>query len=410
MPRIFARKVPDPAATPVRKKPSLDFSVTGLVYSCMMMFMGLAAINSQANLLFGVFGLMIGVLLVSGWMSKTVLKRLQVHREMPESASVGQPTTIIYHFRNDKRFWPSLSVALGELDGCEGFSRQPFTYLLHAAAKMSASVPTEVIPKRRGLHILDAHQVSTSFPFGFIKRAVIRRERESLLIHPAIAEVDPKLLTLARSAEKTGATMRPRKGGADEFYGLKEYRRGENTRMIYWRRSARTGTLVSKEMTQVAPPRLLLLVDTYLEQRSTQRLSQVERTIAMAASLASHALEKGLTVGLYAWSDRWVGLAAGRGKRHRRDVLGLLARLPLNTEKRANALIDAGRELMEPGTTMVLLTPEDLTLGLADAARGSMLVISAASEQSRRWFRFGSGVDFDHCMPPDQEPKSHPNS
>ena len=52
----------DPTRTPVRRKPSLDFSVTGLVYCSMMMFMGLAAINSQANLLFGVFGLMIGIL------------------------------------------------------------------------------------------------------------------------------------------------------------------------------------------------------------------------------------------------------------------------------------------------------------------------------------------------------------
>ena len=42
----------------------------------MMMFMGLAAMNSQANLLFGVFGLMIGILLVSGVISRIVLRAL----------------------------------------------------------------------------------------------------------------------------------------------------------------------------------------------------------------------------------------------------------------------------------------------------------------------------------------------
>jgi hypothetical protein len=47
-------------ATVMHRKPSLDFSITGLVYCSMMMFMGLAAMNSQASLLFGVFGLMIG--------------------------------------------------------------------------------------------------------------------------------------------------------------------------------------------------------------------------------------------------------------------------------------------------------------------------------------------------------------
>src|SRR3954451_3154248 len=94
--------------TPVRRKPSLDFSLTGLVFCSMMMFMGLAAINSQANLLFGVFGLMIGVLLVSGTISKLVLRRLSVQRVLPETAVVGRPATLSYEFGNSKRFWPSL--------------------------------------------------------------------------------------------------------------------------------------------------------------------------------------------------------------------------------------------------------------------------------------------------------------
>src|SRR5438270_9908990 len=128
---MFFRRPPPSShyliATPVRRRPSLDFSLTGLVFCSMMMFMGLAAINSQANLLFGVFGLMIGVLLVSGWISRRVLKRLVVHRIMPETAVVGQPTTLTYEFTNTKKVWPSLSVSLGELDGTEAFTKQPFS-------------------------------------------------------------------------------------------------------------------------------------------------------------------------------------------------------------------------------------------------------------------------------------------
>ena len=108
-----------PASTEVRRRPSLDFSVTGLVYCSMMMFMGLAAINSQANLLFGVFGLMIGVLFVAVIVSRVVLRRMDLERVLPELAIVGQPTTIGYRFVNNKKFWPTLSVTLGELDGAD---------------------------------------------------------------------------------------------------------------------------------------------------------------------------------------------------------------------------------------------------------------------------------------------------
>src|SRR6185437_662133 len=99
-------------ATVVERLKRLDFSLTGLVYCSMMMFMGLAAMNSQASLLFGVFGLMIGILLVAGVISKMVLRGLHLHRILPELAVVGQPTTVIYEFTNAKRFWPSLSVSL----------------------------------------------------------------------------------------------------------------------------------------------------------------------------------------------------------------------------------------------------------------------------------------------------------
>src|SRR5438046_2924180 len=93
-------------ATVIHEKPSLDFSLTGLVYCSMMMFMGLAAMNSQASLLFGVFGLMIGILLVSGFISKMVLRRLGIHRLLPELAVVGQSTTVTYEFTNANRYWP----------------------------------------------------------------------------------------------------------------------------------------------------------------------------------------------------------------------------------------------------------------------------------------------------------------
>ncbi|MBC8106137.1 MAG: DUF58 domain-containing protein [Anaerolineae bacterium] len=395
-----------PHATVVRRRPSLDFSITGLIYCALMMFMGLAAINSQANLLFGVFGLMFGILLISISISRIVLRRLTMNRGLPESAIVGLPAIITYELRNEKRYWASFSVTVAELDGGEAFTKQPQAYMLHAAPRTAAIIPSQVTPKRRGLHVMDRFQLSTSFPFGFIKRANERKHHESIVIYPALAEVDPKLLQLMRSAESTGATMRPRRGGNDEFYGLKEFRAGENSRYIYWRRSARTGTLVSKEMTHVSPPRIVILVDTFIPQseRKTARHAATERSIAMAASLASHALEQGLTVGLVCWSGEWVKMKPARGKRHRRDVLAVLSRLPLNTQHDSQQLLAAALELQDSGTTLAMFSPIDATAPGSRSA-GALIVIPAESLQSRRWFRFNPIVDFNHCMPAEQEPE-----
>ena len=406
-------------ATEIHRKPKLDFSLTGLIYSSMMMFMGLAAINSQANLLFGVFGLMIGTLLVSWIISRIVLRKLSLHRILPELAMVGQPTTVSYEFTNNKRFWPTLSLTLAELDGTEAFTHQLHAYLLHVAAGMTAVVATQGVPKRRGLHHMNRYQIFTSFPFGFIKRAMINEQKDAMLVYPALAQVDAKVLSMCRSADSTGSVMRPRPGGTDEFYGVKEYRQGSNPRLIYWRRSARTGVLVAKEMTQVSPPRLMILIDTYCPLRTVDAHAEIERCIAMAASLTSQALEAGLSVGLLAWTGDgsagdaagdigggWNNIAPARGKRHRRDLLAQLARLPLNTQQSTAELLVASTNLVEVSATPVLITSGEVHVTLGDHLRSGLVVLTSTAPQVRRWFRFPDDVDFAKCMPADQEPKA----
>lgn len=395
----------DSPVTLVRRKPSLDFSVTGLIFCSMMMFMGLAAINSQANLLFGVFGLMIGILMVTIAINWVVPRRLEIHRILPENGVVGEPLAVRYEIKNKKRFWPALSITIAELDGVDAFAKQPHAYLLHVAAKNTATIPAELLPRRRGLHQLDRFQVSSSFPFGFIKRAVEREESDRLLIYPPVAHISNRLMQMMQSSESSGSSMRPRRGGADEFYGLKEYRLGENPRYIYWRRSARTGTLVSREMTHVSPPRLMLLVDTFLgDNPLPQRRADVERTIGMAASIVDQALAAGMTLGMVARGTNWIHISPSRGKRHRRDLLATLSQLPPNPAYDYHMLLDASfADQAQSGGTTVLVTPIDVRISLGEHARGNSVVVSPANPMTRSWFTFDPRVDFDQMSPNEPE-------
>jgi uncharacterized protein (DUF58 family) len=388
--------------TVVYRKPSIDFSLTGLIYCSMMMFMGLAAVNTQANLLFAVFGLMIGVLLISMAVCRLVLTKLKVQRVLPDHAVVGQPTTLQYEFHNSKRFWPSLSVTLAELDGAQAFARQPHAYMLHAAPKMTATVPAKVIPERRGLYRLGSYQISTSFPFGFIKRAFLRKQEDTILIYPALGDVSPRLLSLCRSAERTGANRKPRVGGSDEFYGVKEFRAGENPRWIHWKRSAHSGQLVVREMAQISPPRLVILLDTHVQRMTLEEQVKTEKSIARAASLARAAMDSGMAVGLCVWSGQWIVMNPQRGKQHCREILATLANLPTNSSAMLGQLFEESSGMSRNEVTTILFTPQDVQIGLAERIRGSMLVVSADSKEAGSWFHFDESIDFSRCIPDGQ--------
>jgi len=394
--------------TPVRRQPAFDFSVTGLIYCATMMLMGVAAINGQVNLLFGIFGLMCGTLLVSILICRMVLARLTATRRIPEQCFVGRPATIVYQIKNRKRIWPSLSVTLTELEGNEAFEAQPTAYMLHAAAGMTATVPVTLMPKRRGRYGLGAYQMATSFPFGFVKRAIRRSEADVVLICPALGRASKKLLGLCRCDNRADAPVRPRRGGEDEFYGVKEHRPGNNPRWIYWRRSARTpGVMVSKEMTQVAPPRLLLLVDTFLRQDDLAEQAAVEKTLAMAATLGAEALDQGLSVGLCAWGGGdWTAVGIQQGKRQRRDLLAAIACLPRNTTVESAALLDSASRMVKGDTTAVLFTPRQTAVSLADRLSGSLVVVPATAPWTGAWFTFDPAIDFSRCVPLDSATKT----
>jgi uncharacterized protein (DUF58 family) len=387
----------------VRRYKSFRFTVTGIVFAIMMSFMGLAGQTTQANLLVAVFGIMAGILLLCWFFGGRMLRGLSVQRVLPEHGVVGQPILIQYEMRNQKRIWPAMALNISEVDGVSAFYRQPRGFVLHLTGNGTASTVATVLVKRRGVYHLDRLQISSSFPFGFIKQAVNKRLKESVLIYPPIGQVDQHLVRMCRPTESAGTRMRPLRGGTDEFYGVKEYRAGENPRWIYWRRSARTGTLVTKEMSHVSPPRLLLLVDTHDVLGTVESRSQVERVIAMAASLASSALDQGVSVGLVAWSDEWMQIVPNRGKRHRRDLLTGLARLPANDQHSQDLLIEEGVRQIKSGTTAVLLTAAPKRQSLADSARGRTLVLSPGDPRVWKMFNFEKTVDFFACGPVDQQ-------
>jgi uncharacterized protein (DUF58 family) len=370
--------------------------------------MGVAAANTQANILFAVFGLMLGMFLASGVLGSLVLKKLVVTRALPGQMVAGQSASLVYECANRKRFWPTMSVRISEVDAGSIFRRKPLAYLPHLAARSQTSITIDLTPRCRGVLKLDAIDISTGYPLGFAVRTHTVGQRESMVVFPALGRVDDRLMRMCRAADASGATMRPRGGGQDEFYGVQEFRTGQNPRWIYWRRSARTGVLVSREMTHVSPPRIVVLVDTQQTPGGADATS-VERTIAMAATLANSALEQGLSVGLAAphpggqadseHIDDWVMIAPTRGKRHRLDLLAALARLPVNSDLPAERLIEVARDLTSGGTTAVLLTPRQLEIHLADRVRGSMLVIQTNSTQAADWFHFDPGIQFEAMRP-----------
>ena len=95
---------------PAAPRRGTRFTLGGGIFVIISLLIGAAAVQSQANLLFLLFGLTVGSLVVAYLLGWIVLRGVWVQRILPGGVNVGHPVEILYRLHNRKRLWRSFSI------------------------------------------------------------------------------------------------------------------------------------------------------------------------------------------------------------------------------------------------------------------------------------------------------------
>ncbi|MCC6675563.1 MAG: DUF58 domain-containing protein [Phycisphaerales bacterium] len=295
---------PDPARVPLRVvRRRYHLHVPGVVYVLTTFLMSIGAINSQNNLLFWAFGLAVTALIVSGILSGSALMGLELSRDAIAEAAVGEPLIVRYHLRNRNRFIPAFGLTILEIDRAPRRARKP-TWPAHTApprafiaelgAGRTISVEALAPATRRGAATFSQVIVSTTFPFGLTRKSITFAGPASAIIRPARLNLREGLIsTLVRKGQEVGATRAVSPLG-DEFFTLREYRPGDNTRAVAWRATARAGEWRIRAHSVPGPRRLWIGIDALAPDGD-----RAEAAISLAAALAVAAHRDGYLIGIW---------------------------------------------------------------------------------------------------------------
>ncbi len=326
------------------RKTYYELTAIGFVFAGVTAFVMLAAINSKTNVLFWALGIVLGSILVSTILGNVVLKNLDVVRVVGDHAVVGEAADVQYRLTNRKRLWPSCAVRMTEARMVGHLRRVPEGYCLHLGPQQGTLVMTHLVPENRGLVELRELRICCSFPFGFVNRAIHYLAPQRIVVYPRIGLLNRRLLAQTRTFSPGGSVSSTARGGFDEFYGLRDYHPGDSVRSIHWRRTARTGNMVVREMTMDTPPTMIVVLDLRTWRTLTDGRAQSERAIELAASLICAGLMDNLSVGLcvagYADVTPTI-VKSGRGQRD--PLMESLALLNLDKVSAATTVQPAGQ-------------------------------------------------------------------
>ena len=272
--------------------------------------LGFAAMNTGNNLLYLLVSMLLGLIIVSGMLSEQSIRGLRFVPVVPGEAWAGRPALVGVRIVNGKRWRVSYSITIDVLGAMDA---RRSAYVARLAPGEEQLVTWETTFLLRGAHPFPRLRVSTRFPFGLFVKAGHVHVGADVLVYPRIIPIGQALSRELAS----GAASARRRGRGSELHNLREYRAGDDPRMIHWRSSAKTGMLVIRELEAETAVDTRIVLDGTGANRE-----RLEHGISEAASLAAHLFRAGARVEL---CGPGVHVPLGQGRENRRRMLTALA-------------------------------------------------------------------------------------
>ena len=275
--------------------------------------LGFATLNTGNNLLYLVLGGLLGLIMLSGWLSEQVIRGVRITRRLPRAVTAGETTRLAYDVSNVKQRFPSIALELIERRiGASAF-------LPIAWPQQSALARGAYRAERRGVYQLNEITIRTSFPFGlFIKERDIE-STAALVVWPRTDREVREPHSGGERMRKLGLTSDSLAGaGRGEYRTLRPYQPGDDPRDVHWRSTARTGQAVVREYERDAADTLWLCLELRADADDT-----AEAAVDIVAALAARAAARNERFGL-ATND--VVVEPGHGPGQLEAVLDTLAR------------------------------------------------------------------------------------
>jgi uncharacterized protein (DUF58 family) len=350
---ILILVVPQLARSANAETLQLEFPVSvtrgGMIFVSLLVVVSFAAWNTGNNLLFMVFSVLASTLFVSWRAARSSLRDLVVSARFPDHIFAGEPAPVIVTLRNTKRLLPSFSIlveARGPVDAppvskrrrirAGRFHKRALAYFIYVPHRAAAEQRVEQLFEKRGHVLITGFELSTRFPFGFIRRRRRLSARTvDIIVYPKPQPATDELHLLPMNA---GLLLSARRGAGHDLLSLRNYQPQDDLRHIDWKSTARARRLMVREFTAEDERRITIALDTRRATGADEKdfNERFERGVTLAASFVKHFIDERAEVRLVLGEER------GRYGVGLKQLYDCLRRLALVTPQTPQASGDAG--------------------------------------------------------------------
>ena len=367
-------------------------STEGKIFLCITLLALGAAIATSLNLVYLVFSVLAALFPVSYAVNAVMLKNLEVSRSVPGRVLSGELFFARVTVRNRRRFFPALAVRVVNLVPVGRRTAAFSGYAFAVPARSEKVIRCGMTLTRRGKCRIGRLTLSTTFPFGLFACAVEVARDDEVVVYPSVGFLaDREFKRL--SSHAWGRKLLGRRG-SDEFRTIREYRDGDNYRLIHWKVSARQSKLMVRELEAERTTSALILLDTCVSGLPERiREASLENAVSFVATIAYRLFSMGYSIEYAAYSPNLTAVTGSNPARSLRVVFEDLALLEPSPDKTIEALIPAvsGPELKNK--VVIAVSYSD---GIGNLPRGAVCFDVTGRDFKRTFRRSGAAAVMAH--------------
>lgn len=209
---------------------------------------------------------------------------------------------------------------------------------------------------RRGAYVVGPVSIIAQDPLGLFRARETLDGTARLLVYPRVLSLPRVPLAAGGVRFDAGIAIGGQPGAGIEFLGTREYRPGDPLRAIHWKSTARLGVPIVTEWEETAAADTAIFLDlSRLSLRGMGRVSTLDISIRIAASVAAHAGRAPNRVRLHARGARPLDIPAGSGDHHLARVLETLALVKADGETPFTTVLRETAPLLSRGSTAVAI-------------------------------------------------------
>ncbi len=280
-----------PARAQSRKSKSQQRRVTlpreGGSYLIIMIFLFVGSLLGRSNMLMLVFALMTGPFILNGWITFSLLRKNEIRRRVPKNAMAGQMISVEITVENQKRRISSWLMAVRDRIGNDYERLEADVLFARIPPRDSRTVSYQLKLHVRGRYQFGPVDITTRFPLGLVERGIVYPASGEILIHPRVGRIVGNWMQEILLAAELVERQTSRQGAFnDDFHGIREYRHGDDPRLIHWRTSARRNEMMVREFHQSRDQHLNVFLDLWTPKNAkASDHDRVELAVSFVATI-----------------------------------------------------------------------------------------------------------------------------